>query len=380
MSLSSIYLNLLIGASVPAPVSSSVMEAIDSIEVTHQDEGRSGFQIVLKVGRSGLSDMADFNLLKDPVFRPFNRVIINVIFNAIPIVLMDGIITHQQLSPGNEPGASRFTVTGEDVSVMMDMEERDVEHPAQDEIMIANTIIMSYARYGLVPKVIPPATMDTPVPTDRTPVQQGTDLQYLQEMAGRYGYVFYVTPGPIPGQNTAYWGPPIRDGVPQKALSVNMGPNTNVSQINFTYNALRPSRQSGSVQDRSSNEDTPVETSSSIRTPLSSQPAIQANQPNVRTRRFRRSGLTTSQAYAQAQGLTDSSTDETVTASGELDATIYGDVLQPRGLVGVRGVGNTYNGTYYVQRVTHSIKKNEYKQRFTLSREGTGALANSVIV
>jgi hypothetical protein len=379
LSPASIYLSLLTGASVPVPVSSSVIEAIDNIEVTHRDEGRSGFQIVLKVGRSGLSNMADFNLLKEPVFKAFNRVIINVVFNAVPAVLMDGIITHQQFSPGNEPGASRLTVTGEDVSVMMDIEEKDAEHPAQDESMIASTIIMSYAQYGLTPVVIPPATMDTPVPTDRTPVQQGTDLQYLQEIAGRHGYVFYVTPGPVPGQNTAYWGPPIRSGTLQKALSVNMGPNTNVKNINFTYNALRPTRQSGSVQDRSSNEGTDVETSSSTRTPLSSQPAIQSNQPNVRTRRFRRSGLTTSQAYAQAQGLTDSSTDETVTASGELDATVYGDVLQPRGLVGVRGVGNTYDGTYYVQSVTHTIKKNEYKQRFTLSREGTGALSMSVI-
>ena len=379
VSLASIYLNLLIGPSVPLPVSSSVVGAVDSIEVTHQDQGRSGFQINFKVGRSGSSDIIDFNLLRDQVFRPFNRIIINVIFNAIPKVLMDGIITHQQLSPGNEPGASRLTVTGEDVSVMMDMEEKDVEYPAQDETIIANRIIMSYAQYGLVPMVIPPATMDTPVPTERTPVQQGTDLQYLREMAERHGYVFYVTPGPLPGQNTAYWGPPIRTGAPQKALSVNMGPNTNVSQINFTYDALRPSLQSGSVQDRSSNEATPVETFSSTRPPMSSQPAVLTNQPNVRRRQFRRSGLNTSQAYAQAQGLTDASTDETVTATGELDATVYGDVLQPRNLVGVRGVGYTYDGTYYVQRVTHVIRKNEFKQRFTLNREGTGSLTPSVI-
>lgn len=380
MSLSSVYLNLLIGPAVPVPVSSTVVEAIDTIEVTHQDEGRSGFQIVLKVGRSGLSDMFDFNLMKEQVFKPFNRVIISVVFKAIPTVLMDGIITHQQLAPGNEPGASRLTVTGEDVSVMMDLEEKDAEHPAQDETTIANMIIMSYARYGLTPKVLSPPTLDTPVPTERTPVQQGTDLHYLQEMAERYGYVFYVTPGPVSGRNMAYWGPPVREGVPQKALSVNMGPNTNVRDISFTYNALTPSRQSGSVQDRSSNEETTVETSASTRIPLSSQPAIQTNQPNVRTRRFRRSGLTATQAYAQAQGLTDSSTDETVSASGELDAVVYGDVLRPRELVGVRGAGNTYDGTYYVQKVTHTIRKNDYRQRFILNREGTGALTNSVTI
>lgn len=379
MSLSSIHFNLLVGPTVPVPVSSAVVEAIDNIEVTHQDESRSGFQINLKVGRSGSGDIVDFNLLRDQVFRPFYRVIINVVFNAIPAVLMDGIITHQQLSPSNEPGASRLTVTGEDISVMMDMEEKNMEYPAQDETIIANRIIMSYAQYSLVPMVIPPATIDTPVPTERTPVQQGTDLRYLKEMAERYGYVFYVTPGPLPGQNIAYWGPPIRIGVPQKALSVNMGPNTNVRQINFTYNPLSPSLQSGSIQDRSSNVRIPVEAFNSTRTPLSSQPAIQANQPNVRRHQFRRSGLNTPQAYAQAQGLTDASTSETVTATGELDATVYGDVLQPRSLVGVRGVGYAHDGTYYVQRVTHVIKKNEFTQRFTLNREGMEALTPMVI-
>ena len=54
--------------------------------------------------------------------------------------------------------------------------------------------------------------------------------EILREMAARYGYVFYITPGPAPMTNTAYWGPPIRAGIPQRALSVNMGPETNVER------------------------------------------------------------------------------------------------------------------------------------------------------
>ena len=41
--------------------------------------------------------------------------------------------------------------------------------------------------------------------------------------------------------------------------------------------------------------------------------------------------------------------------------------------MGVRGVGKTYGGYYYVQQVTHRIKRGEYKQSFTLKREGRGA-------
>lgn len=375
MSQLGIHLTLLIGPTVAVPASPTILEALESVEVSHQDQGRSGFQISLKIGRSGPMDLLEFNVLKNPVLRPFNRVIMMVIFNAFPRVLMDGIITHQQLSPNNEPGSSRMVIIGEDVSVMMDMQEKTVEHPAQDETIIANKIILSYAQYGLVPLVIPPAAIDPPIPTERTPVQQGTDLQYLTEMAGRHGYVFYVSPGPLPHQNIAYWGPPVRTGLPQKALSMNMGPSTNVEQLSFSNDSLRPGFQSGSVQDRVTNQTMPVETFASSRTPLVSQPAWLVNQPNVRQRQFRRSGLNTIQAYAQAQGATDASMDDVVTANGELNALYYNDLLQPRALVDLRGAGYSYDGTYYVKSVTHTIRKNEYKQRFTLTREGTGALS-----
>jgi hypothetical protein len=166
--------------------------------------------------------------------------------------------------------------------------------------------------------------------------------------------------------------PPVRLGLPQKALSVNMGPETNVMDLSFQNNALAPTLVEGQVQDRTTNQQMPVQTFASTRVPLSSQPSVLVNQPNVRTRRFQGSGLNTLQAFSRAQGETDSSTDDVVTASGELDATRYGDLLQARGLVGLRGAGFTYDGFYYVKRVTHNIRPGEYRQSFTITREGVG--------
>ena len=59
-----------------------------------------------------------------------------------------------------------------------------------------------------------------------------------------------------------------------------------------------------------------------------------------------------------------------VSGSGSLDVLRYGRVLLPRMLVGVRGAGLAYDGLYYVDSVTHNIKRGEYKQSFTLSRDG----------
>ncbi|VVB52070.1 Uncharacterised protein [uncultured archaeon] len=379
MNIPSIHLTMLIGPTVPVPAPSLLAEALQSVEVTHSDEGRSGFQITFQVGRSGPFDLLDYSLLSNPLLKPCNRVILIVTFNAVPRVLMDRIITKQHLSPGNEPGTSTLSITGEDVSIMMDMEEKSVEHITQDETIIANKIILSYPQYQLIPIVIPPPMIDPPIAIVRVPVQQDTDLEYLKEMAERYAYVFYIAPGPAPLTNTAYWGPPKRLDLPQHALSVNMGPDTNVkSPINFQNNALAPTLFSGNVQDSMTNQVLPVQTFASIRPPLASQPSL-LTQSCVRRKKFRaESGLNVMQAFARAQGMTDESTD-VVSAEGELDALRYGDILQARGIVGLRGVGYNYDGLYYVKSVTHTIRKGEYTQRFSLRREGVGAISPVVI-
>jgi len=157
-----------------------------------------------------------------------------------------------------------------------------------------------------------------------------------------------------------------------------MGPETNVTSINFRNNALSPTLLSGEVQDRTTNQSMPVRTFASTRPPLASQPSL-LTQSCVRQRRFRAdAGLNTMQAFARAQGETDASTD-VVTVDGELDALRYGDLLQARGLVGLRGAGYSYDGLYYVKRVTHNIRNGEYTQRFSLAREGVGAISPVVM-
>ena len=61
---------------------------------------------------------------------------------------------------------------------------------------------------------------------------------------------------------------------------------------------------------------------------------------------------------------------ESVTATGTLDVMRYGEVLKARRLVGLRGVGEAFDGLYYVKSVTSKIKRGEFKQDFTLTRNG----------
>ncbi len=375
-------LSILIGPTVAVPAPGFLVETLLNAEVTHDDTGRSGFQLTFNAGRKGVADIVDFDHLSSQLLRISNRVILTVILNGIPNVLFDGIITNQQLEPSNEPGQAKIVVTGEDVSVMMDMMEVTMEHPAQLETVIALKIIAMYAQYGLIPMVIPPVVIDPPIPIERTPVQSSrTDYQYLNDMAERYGYIFYIIPGPAPLTNTAYWGPPIRVGFPQPALSIDMGSDTNVSSISFQHDGMKPQMVMGTVQDSMTNQAMPVMSLMSLRPPLSLMPSLPLNFPLIQTKMMSdNSRYSYIQAFARAQGMVDKSVDEVVTASGELDVQQYGTLLRPRELVGVRGAGFTYDGLYYVKKVSHKIAKGSYTQSFTLTREGTGAITPMVPV
>lgn len=384
-------MTLLIGPVVPIPAPPALTEALVSIEVSQKEQGRSGFQLTFQAGRSGPTDILDHPLLLNPLLRTFNRVILIVTFNATPQVLFDGFITRQQLQPSPEPGASTFTVSGEDVSVMMDLVEKKLPHAAMDEQTIVLTTLLGYAQYFLMaPNLIPPAFIDFPPPTEKIPQQSSvTDLAYVNQLATRVGHVFYVTPGPLPGQNIPYWGPMRRLDLafPQPALSINVGPETNVDSVSFTYDALAPTIVADLVQTSELNIPLPVIWPLSTRLPpLSAFPSPLFNLPNVRVSTLvadpppdskepaARGAMTYTQALGMAMAKVNAASDNVVTVSGELDALRYGRVLEPRGIVGVRGAGFTYDGFYYVKDVTHSIKKGDYKQKFTLSREGVGAL------
>jgi hypothetical protein len=367
-----IRLQLLIGPTAPIPAPFSVMDALIDLEVTNNDRERDGFQMKFSLGKD---TPFDYGLLQSGIVDPPNRVIIIAIFNVWPQVLIDGIITDHQITPSNKPGESTLTVTGEDISLKLDLEERNETYPNQPDSTIVMRILTrpEYGSLGLVPQVTP--TTDVPIQTDRVPSQQRTDLAHAQELARRNGFVFYIEPSSIQGVNTAYWGLDNRLGLPQPALTMNMGPDTNVdSQMNFRYNALGPVAPQVTFVEPNTRMSIAIPIPGGLSPALTSRPA-----PALRKTVSRdTANLNPIQAALRALSSTTQSSDA-VTVSGEVDAARYGRALRARRLVGVRGVGLNFNGIYYVKQVTHRIKHGEYKQSYSLSREGRGALTPGVV-
>jgi hypothetical protein len=60
-----------------------------------------------------------------------------------------------------------------------------------------------------------------------------------------------------------------------------------------------------------------------------------------------------------------------IEANGEVDTVVYGNILQSRKLVPIKGVGKTFSGVYYVTNVKHSFNLEHYTQKFKARRNAT---------
>jgi hypothetical protein len=363
-----IRLQLLLGPTIPLPASYAVMDALVDLEVYNNDTELDAFRMTFTIGKES---PLDYGLLTNGYFDPPSRVVIIVLVNAQPQVLIDGIITHHQVISGRQPGQSRLIVTGDDFTKKLDLEPKSATFPNQSDSGIVTQLLENYD--GLVPAVM--ETTDTPAVTDRVPSQQETDLGCIRRLAKRNGFVFYIEPTEVPTVNTAYWGPDNRLGLPQKALSQDMGPATNVEELNFTFDALAPVTPVITIVE-------PL-TKLSIQIPLPSglSPSLAgiASTPLRKTVPRDAASLSFTEAARMALALITGSSDS-VTAEGKLDALRYGQALRSRRLVDVRGAGRSYDGTYYVQKVTHHLQRGQYAQSFTLKRGGQGATGDQVTV
>ncbi|MFO1339075.1 MAG: hypothetical protein U1F53_12770 [Burkholderiaceae bacterium] len=371
-----IHLSLLIGPVLPVPAPKAVVDAVQSVQVT-SGKDKSGFQISFAVGKQSTLLTT---LLPAGYFDPMStRVVIAVTLGGFPHVLMDGVVTRHEMAPSSEPGQSTLTITGEDLSVLMDVVEMPfMRFPAMPPIARVYAILAKYAAFGIVPLAVPPFIEEVHVPTQTVPTQKGTDLQYLKSLAGQCGHVFYVEPGPLPGQSIAYWGPDIRIPVPQRALGVNMDAHSNVESLNFSLDGLAKKVVVVTIFDPAKNRVpivVPVPNFNLFKPPLGARPTLPAKVefPDYLTKEQM------PDAVNRVLGILARSSDA-VSVSGTLDVLRYGGVLRNRLLVGVRGGGLAYDGMYYVNSVTHSLKRGEYKQNFELSRDGLISNTPRVVV
>jgi len=374
----SIHLTLMMGPVVPIPAPRVVVEALQSVTVTTAAGSPSGFQMQFAFKSS--SELNTIFLiapaLSSSVATPPLRILLIITINGMPTPLFDGIMTNVQVQPGQNGNPGTVNVTGDDLTKIMDTQAFDgVPFPAMPIAARVALICAKYAAYGIIPLPIPEIFLDVPIPVEKIPAQQGTDLNYINQLAEEVGHVFYIEPGPAPGTNIAYFGPEIKVGVPQPALNVDMGAHTNVESLSFSFDPSKGVLPVVFIQNQQTRVPIPLPIPNL--NPL--QPPLAAISTTLSNIKILKDTAKMSPGKALSKGLAEAArSQDSVSARGSLDVLRYGRLLKARQLVGVRGVGLAYDGLYFVKSVTHKLKAGEFKQDFELTRNGLISLTPTV--
>ena len=363
---SDITLTLRIGKVAADIVPRDVIQALTSVEIRTGGEGRGGFDLTFAVSRRSRIVV---DLLPSGYFDPPTRVIISVTLAGQETVLMDGVIAQVEMVPADEPGQSVLSVKGEDLTRMLDLLDLSgfpwpgMPAEARVALMIAKYVPL----YRIVPMVIPSVFIDVPNPLRSIPPQRGTDYTYITLLAARVGYIFRFYPGPDPSMSIAYWGPRVRlPFLPQpEPLAINWDGRSNVESLSFSFDGFKKTLWVIVIQDQSTQFPIPIPVPdvNPLSPPLGAkQPIPLAIRPLVGMAKY-------TPLQAAAVGLAKAAeTADVVSCQGKLDVLRYGAILPLNSTVDVRGGGITFDGTYFVDSVTHSIKRGSYKQSFGLTR------------
>lgn len=361
-------MRLYIGPAIPLPVSKDVLEALVSASVTSASADAPGvFQLMFDIDRR--SPLNTLFLLSGGAPIPMVRVVIAARVNGVESVLIDGVMTNHESSPGTVPGSSRLTITGEDLSRVMDYIAFDgIPYPCMPDFARVALVVAKYAFLGIIPKVIPSVLLDIPLPTERIPRHQGKDLDYVRMLADRVGYVFMMQPGNSVGTSYAYWGPEIRQGEAQPALNFDMDAHKNLTAASGSYSGQKALLPIVFIQN--------PETKAPIPIPVVVNPVLDPPTGAIPPIPLRIEAITETAKYNPIQGALIGmakaalANKAAVKVTGQLDVMRYGRLLEPHKMVGLRGVSDAYNGLHYVEMVKTTFVPGSLTQDFTLTRNG----------
>lgn len=360
-----VNLSLFMGP-VPVPAPQEVVQALVHARVESGSGGaQSGFELTFDL--PARSPLRTLFLVSGGGSLPLMRVVLVVTINGQAQSIIDGVTTNVETQAG-EGGVAKLVVKGKDLSALMDLIELPgIPFPAMPPSARVLLCLAKYAALGVIPMVIPSILDIPPLPMQKIPQQRGSDYAYVKRLAAQAGYVFYLEPGPEPGTSKAYWGPEIRVGAPQPALTTGMDAQTNVEKLSFNFDKERKTMPIVFFQESTSKVPIPVPIPdiTPLNPPLGLLPPLppQIEKLEATAHLSAPEALMAGLAFASQHG-------DSVFGDGQLDVAKYGRLLKSRSLVGVRGAGMPFDGLYYVKSVTHEIERGSYKQSFTLARNG----------
>lgn len=149
-----IQMTLMMGPIIPVPAPRVVMDALTGVEVRTSDGAASGFQLTFQF--TSKSELNTIFLIAAgntaSIGTPPLRVLLIVTLNGTPQPLFDGVMTNVEVQAGNRGSPGTVTVTGEDLTKVMDMQDfSGLPFPAMPIEARVALLCAKYAAFGIIP-------------------------------------------------------------------------------------------------------------------------------------------------------------------------------------------------------------------------------------
>jgi phage protein D len=278
--------------------------------------------------------------------------------------LVKGPVTGQQIHLEHGGACSFVEVSGCDTSIAMDRETKTV---LWSDITDSDAVTTILGQYGYTPDV--DTTSAGHFENKHTLVQRDTDLRFVQRLARRNGFLFWITCNEL-GIETAHFKRAPLEGAAAGDLIINLESN-NVEAVDFNWDVERPTSVVAAQLDLNNKSDIDGAVAQS---PLSSLGARALNTIATGTRSVHLVAPVDDTGDLQARGegaLIEAGWFMRATCQTTVNA--LNAVLRTQTVVNLRGAGSRFSGRYFVAGVKHTIDAAQHRMDVELSRNGWGA-------
>lgn len=313
------------------------------------------------------NEFGQWDILDDGRIKTWASIRIDVLFGEQnPQTLLKGYLREHRLEMPDNAGEAELIVECQDQSLRLDREHQrrswGEQAPTSDQTIFMD-ILSSYG-LRLMQGSDTGQTGLVELPQDES------DIEFLRKRAeaNQYELIFYP--------DEVYFGPSrVEPDGSQPTILVYAGQASNCLGLTISADGHLPDAVVFDVPS-TENRDTPRRSEPVY----SNLPAMGPERADSRHRAIEphtqalsgAAGNDEEALQRKAQATINRLDLERIKAEGELDGTLYGQVLRPGFTVPVDGLGERTSGIYYVDRVTHRIGPNGYRQAFTLLRNAYG--------
>jgi len=306
----------------------------------------------------------DFPMLLDDRIGAGSELTVIVPIDGRNNCLVKGPVTGQHIHLEHGGACSFVEVSGCDTSIAMDRETQTV---LWADVADSDAVSSIFSRYGFTPDV--EVTSAGHFETKHTLVQRDTDLRFVQRLARRNGFLFWITCNEL-GIETAHFKRAPLESDPDNDLIINLESN-NVEVVDISWDVERPTSVVAAQLDLNDKSDIDGTVAQS---PLTSLGALTLNSIAAGTRSIHL--VAPVDDAGDLHGRAEGALIEAgwfIRATCKTTVNALKKLVRAQTVINLRGAGTRFSGKYFVTGVKHTIDAAQHRMEVELSRNGWGA-------